>query len=283
MWSKLSKFDLERSFLFFILFLLFFIGNLSLADASVLTDKLTACKQQLYEPCLQNIKNICEIPWKLITGYVIICRKNEQTKCESEYLGCTTKARQQFQITIPTKLPTVPSGTITKPSGQPTSQTPSSSGSPSSSGQTTPSGGGPIGTGGSVGGQTTPSGSGSAGTGGSVGGQTGGAQVGVPGTTPPPAVPGTVPEGGTFTLPNLLKAETFEELIIGIFNAIMPIVMVLAVFFIILAGFQFVTAQGKEQDINKAKETLKWTIIGVAVVVGARLIVEIVKDILQSI
>lgn len=42
-----------------------------------------------------------------------------------------------------------------------------------------------------------------------------------------------------------------------------------AVVFIIWAGFLFVTAQGSEEKIKSAKATLLWTILGLAVAVGA--------------
>lgn len=42
-----------------------------------------------------------------------------------------------------------------------------------------------------------------------------------------------------------------------------------AVVFIIWSGFLFVTAGGSEEKLNKAKSTLTWTIIGLAVAVGA--------------
>ena len=75
--------------------------------------------------------------------------------------------------------------------------------------------------------------------------------------------------------------SSFTALISQIIHFLQPIIIALSVFMIILSGFQFVLARGNEEKINKAKDTLKWTVIGVIVVVGAELIVEIIAEILK--
>ena len=42
-----------------------------------------------------------------------------------------------------------------------------------------------------------------------------------------------------------------------------------AVIFIFVAGFLFVTAQGNEEKIKRARSTLAWALLGLAVAVGA--------------
>ncbi len=74
--------------------------------------------------------------------------------------------------------------------------------------------------------------------------------------------------------------ENFAQLICQITCFLQPIIIVLAVLMIILSGFQFVTAQGNEEKIKKAKDTFKWTVIGVAIIIGARLIITILAEIL---
>ena len=76
--------------------------------------------------------------------------------------------------------------------------------------------------------------------------------------------------------------SSFEELICRITCFLQPIAIALAVFMLILSGLQFVLAQGNEEKIKKARNTLKWTVIGIAVVVGARLIVIIAAELLSS-
>jgi hypothetical protein len=58
---------------------------------------------------------------------------------------------------------------------------------------------------------------------------------------------------------------------------------VVAVCFIIYSGFLFVTARGKPEQITKAKTNFFWTIIGVAILLGARVIVSIITGTIESI
>jgi hypothetical protein len=67
-----------------------------------------------------------------------------------------------------------------------------------------------------------------------------------------------------------------EESIIGLINklvdAIITIGSVIVVFFVIYSGFLFVTAQGKEDQITKAKSAFFWAVIGGVVLLGAKVL-----------
>ena len=52
-------------------------------------------------------------------------------------------------------------------------------------------------------------------------------------------------------------------------NIVLPIGVTVAVFFLIYAGFLFVTAQGNETKLQKAKSTFLWTVVGAAILLGA--------------
>ena len=52
-------------------------------------------------------------------------------------------------------------------------------------------------------------------------------------------------------------------------SIVMPIASVAAVVYIIWAGFQYVMAQGKPAEIEKANANLLWALIGVGVLLGA--------------
>jgi hypothetical protein len=73
-------------------------------------------------------------------------------------------------------------------------------------------------------------------------------------------------------LVNPLKADSFGQLIKNILDIITNIALPIAALFIIWAGFLFVTARGSETQITKARTTFLWTIIGTAIVVGAKVI-----------
>lgn len=102
-----------------------------------------------------------------------------------------------------------------------------------------------------------------------------------PGTGDP--VGGCPATGGSDGLPNPLGVCTFAEFLAKLMTALEPIIGILAVFFIILAGFQFLTAQGNEEKIKKAKQTFLWTIIGTAIALGADILIRVIVEILTTI
>jgi hypothetical protein len=108
-----------------------------------------------------------------------------------------------------------------------------------------------------------------------------GGNTGLPvegGTNPP--VSGGSSGGGTVSLPNFVGVKTVGELISKIAAFLIKLATVLAGLALIWAGFQFVTAQGKEEAINKAKKNLIWTIAGIFVILASQIIISFVTEIL---
>lgn len=70
-------------------------------------------------------------------------------------------------------------------------------------------------------------------------------------------------------LPDVIDAQTFEEFVLAIARWMALIAFPLAVIFIIYSGFLFVTAGGSEDKVKRAKTTLLWTLLGLAIVIGA--------------
>ena len=69
--------------------------------------------------------------------------------------------------------------------------------------------------------------------------------------------------------------------ITGLLEAILDIIMILAVpvivFFIIYAGFLYVTARGNSDKVKTANQTLLWVIVGALIILGAQAILSIVQ------
>jgi len=95
----------------------------------------------------------------------------------------------------------------------------------------------------------------------------------------------------TLTVPSLVLADSMavdltgfnpitQTDIYGLISAILGFVVkigaVVVVFFIIYAGFQFVTAQGSEDKISSAKKSFMWTIIGALILLGAMTLSDVV-------
>lgn len=92
-----------------------------------------------------------------------------------------------------------------------------------------------------------------------------------------------VVEGDPVTVQNPLVAKNITEL----FEAIIDIVLVFAipiiVFFIIYAGFLYVTARGNEGTIQKAHMALLYALIGGLLILGARVLIEVVKGTVEGV
>ncbi len=81
-------------------------------------------------------------------------------------------------------------------------------------------------------------------------------------------------------LPNPLGATcTITQLLDKILTTvIVPIGAVAATIAIIYSGFLFVSAQGNEEKLQTAKTTFMWTVIGVAVLLGAKVLSAGIKE-----
>lgn len=87
---------------------------------------------------------------------------------------------------------------------------------------------------------------------------------------------------GSGKLDNPLKAGDLLSLINLLIDGLMKVGLVAAACFIIYSGFLFVTARGKPEQISKAQANFFWTIIGTAVILGAKVIVAIITGTLKS-
>lgn len=84
-------------------------------------------------------------------------------------------------------------------------------------------------------------------------------------------------------LQNPIKSNSLSEFLEQILDIVIQIGYLVAVFFIILSGFKFVTAQGNESEVTKAKTMLLWTVIGTAVLIGAHVISAAIQATVESI
>lgn len=89
----------------------------------------------------------------------------------------------------------------------------------------------------------------------------------------PPAVPISLVFENPFKVGNNL----YDVVKAIVEHVIMPIGGVLCVLAFIWAGFQYVTAGGDQTKIKKAHQTLLYTVIGTAILLGAWVISEVVQ------
>jgi len=92
----------------------------------------------------------------------------------------------------------------------------------------------------------------------------------------------TTPGTRSIRLNNPLRVDNITDLL----EALLSIVLVLAtpviIFFIIYAGFLYVTAQGNAEQIKQATRALTYAIIGGVIIIGAMAIATIVKNLVGA-
>ncbi len=93
-------------------------------------------------------------------------------------------------------------------------------------------------------------------------------------------------------LPRLALAASFDNpLTVGsiesLFRGILAVVLVFAVpiivFFIVYAGFLYVTARGNEQAITQANKALFFALVGGLLVLGAYVFLDIIANLVDSV
>ncbi len=93
---------------------------------------------------------------------------------------------------------------------------------------------------------------------------------------PPPAtyIPPVV------TLINPLSVNNFCDLLKIVLDAILLIGMPIAVLFLVYVGFSFIVARGKPEAIGKAQKNFLYTVIGIAIFLGAWTIAKVIQSVL---
>lgn len=103
-----------------------------------------------------------------------------------------------------------------------------------------------------------------------------------PTPTPTPTT-GAVTSATVPSLTNPLKdVNNIADLIYKIVQVLVDISYIVVAFFLILSGFKFVTAQGSDSKLSEAKTTFKYTLIGAFLVIGAQVIISVLKSIVAG-
>lgn len=72
--------------------------------------------------------------------------------------------------------------------------------------------------------------------------------------------------------------DDLAGLLIAIVGEVVKVGFYIVVFFIIYAGFLFVTARGDTTKLEKAKTTFLYTVIGAAILLGATVLATVIKN-----
>lgn len=71
---------------------------------------------------------------------------------------------------------------------------------------------------------------------------------------------------------NPIKYNSLTEFLLAILKIVVQYGILIIVFFLVYAGFQFVTAQGNSEKLQKAKQMFVWIVVGAFVILGVYVI-----------
>ena len=78
---------------------------------------------------------------------------------------------------------------------------------------------------------------------------------------------------------NPLAFDNFPDILDSVLrNILVPIATVLVTIMIVFYGMKLVTSQGKPEEVAKAKQMLKWGLIGAFVILGASAITGVIVN-----
>jgi TRAP-type C4-dicarboxylate transport system permease small subunit len=83
-------------------------------------------------------------------------------------------------------------------------------------------------------------------------------------------------------LNNPLKVDSIGALLVAIINIVMILMVPVIVFFIIYAGFKYVTARGNASQVEEASQSLLYAILGGVLILGAFAIAAIIQNIVTA-
>jgi TRAP-type C4-dicarboxylate transport system permease small subunit len=82
-------------------------------------------------------------------------------------------------------------------------------------------------------------------------------------------------------LENPLVTDSIQEFLLAVLRIFVIVAVPIVIFFIIYAGFKFVTAQGNAEALQTAKRALLYALLGGLIVLGAFAIVAMVTDLVS--
>ena len=108
-----------------------------------------------------------------------------------------------------------------------------------------------------------------------------------PGCPAAPPTTSAAPAGNglQYSLQNPLAGSginSIEGLLTAILNVLLVIAVPIIVFFIIFAGFSYVTAQGNPEKVKTATRSLTYAIIGGVLILGATALSAIIESVVAS-
>jgi hypothetical protein len=78
---------------------------------------------------------------------------------------------------------------------------------------------------------------------------------------------------------NPIKFSSITDMLVAIINVVIIMSIPVIIFFLILAGFHYVTAQGNPEKLKVASQSLLYSIIGGVIILASIAIMTIIKSV----
>lgn len=88
--------------------------------------------------------------------------------------------------------------------------------------------------------------------------------------------------GDVIELENPLNFDNFVDFLSAILGIVVIIAVPIVIFFIVYAGFLYVTAQGNSEQVGKATRALTYAIIGGLLILGAEALAGIIENVVDE-
>jgi hypothetical protein len=88
---------------------------------------------------------------------------------------------------------------------------------------------------------------------------------------------------GTNQLMNPLSSSSLMEFLLAVLDIFIIFAIPIIILMIIYAGFMYVTARGSEEKITTATRSLTYAVLGGLLILGARLILQVIEGTLSQI
>lgn len=90
------------------------------------------------------------------------------------------------------------------------------------------------------------------------------------------------PGANTNELTNPLHSQSIVEFLLKVVDVVLIFLTPIIIFFIIYAGFLFVTAQGNTSKISEARSAITWAVIGGVVILGAKALITVIENTVKA-
>lgn len=78
------------------------------------------------------------------------------------------------------------------------------------------------------------------------------------------------------------EGTTITDFLNTILNVVLIFAVPIIVFFIILSGFQYVMARGNPDKIGRASQALLYALVGGVLIIGAKVLLEVIKGTIDA-